>query len=367
MYYLMNKDCIIAEFDYIRNEIGTSIPRLVSGSLPDIYGDIKLKSWLETRRSAKHRAEIAKMLRNLGMTDLKSFLDVSLGLTLTDTLWIKQENSDNKWDDVNLYDNEFSEIVSQTAFLGGISDLSFKTTSPEYGTDGMLPKCWIRRSDGVYLLKGGTKGFNGAGLEPYSEYFISQLEAVLGIEHIEYDLDSYHERIVSSCKLITSKEVSMIPSVYFFKNCSELPEYLACADSLNTGRQLRDMLILDALTCNYDRHLNNIQFLVDSDTFEIISLAPVFDNGMGLCSHCKEENIEDFIEYGSNHVPFAYYSFDDHIPQLMSENMYRRLDNIRDFSFVNHSSYPVSDERLAAMNGFIHNRIHKLLDLYNLK
>lgn len=88
---------------------------------------------------------------------------------------------------------------------------------------------------------------------------------------------------------------------------------------------------------------------------------------MGLCSHCKEESTEAFIEYGSDHVPFAYYSFDDHIPQLMSENMYRRLDNIRDFSFVNHNSYPVSDERLAAMNGFIQNRIHKLLDLYNLK
>ena len=112
------------------------MPQLVSGSLPEIYGDMKLKSWLETRRSAKHRAEIARMLRNLRMTDLKSFIDVSLGLTLTDTLWVKEEHSDSKWADVNLYDNEFSEIVSQTAFMGGISDLSFKTTSSEYGTVG---------------------------------------------------------------------------------------------------------------------------------------------------------------------------------------------------------------------------------------
>ena len=250
MYYIMNKDRIIAEFDYIKNELGTAVPQLVSGSLPEIYADMKLKSWLETRRSAKHRAEIARMLRNLGMTDLKSFIDVSLGLTLTDTMWVKEEHSDSKWADVNLYDNEFSEIVSQTAFMGGVSDLSFKTTSPEYGTDGMLPKCWIRRNDSVYLLKGGTKGFNGAGYEPYSEFFVSQLESALGIEHIEYDLDSYHERIVSICKLITSKKVSMIPSVYYFKNCSDLPEYLACADSLNVGDKLRDMLVLDASFCN---------------------------------------------------------------------------------------------------------------------
>ena len=361
----MNKDRIIAEFDYTKNELGTAVPKLISGNLPEIYSDMKLKNWLETRRSAKHRAEIAKLLRSLGMTDIKSFIDVSLGLTLTDTLWVKEEHSDSKWNDINLYDNEFSEIVSQTAFMGGISDLSFKTTSPEYGTDGMLPKCWVRRLDGVYLLKGGTKGFDGAGFEPYSEYFVSQLENALGIEHIEYDLDSYHDRIVSTCKLITSKEVSMIPSAYYFRNCSELPEYLDIADKLGAGDKLRDMLVLDALTCNYDRHLNNIQFLVDSDTYEIISLAPVFDNGMGLCSHCKNETAEDFIEYGSNHVPFAYYSFDDHIPTLMSEDMHRRLDYIKDFSFVNHKDFPVSDERLSALNGFIKHRIDRLLELYN--
>jgi len=365
MYHIMNKDRIIAEFEYVVNELGTAIPQLVSGCLPKIYGDMKLKSWLESRRIAKRRVEITHLLRKLGMTDLKSFIDVSLGLTLTDTLWVKEEPSDSKWKDVNLYDNEFNEIVSQNAFMSGISDLIFKTTSPEYGTDGMLPKCWIRYNEGVYLLKDGTRGIEGTAFEPYSEYFVSQLENALGIDHIEYDLDCYHDRIVSSCKLITSKEVSMIPSVYYFRNCSELPEYLACADSLNVGDKLREMLILDALTCNYDRHLNNIQFLVDSETFEIIGLAPVFDNGMGLCSHCKEESVDAFIEYGSDHVPFAYYSFDDHIPQLMSKDMYDRLASIKDFSFVNHKDYPVSIERFNALNGFIRHRIRRLLEIYS--
>ncbi len=364
MYYVMNKDNIIAEFEFIKNEFGIASPCLVSGSLPDIFKETDIKKWLETRRSAKHRTEIAKLLRSLGMTDLKSFIDITMGLTLTDTLWVKEENTNADWQSVNLYDNKFSEIVSQTAFMGGISDLSFKTTSPEYGTDGMLPKCWVRHSDGIYLLKDGTKGFGSAGNEPYSEYFASQLEDVLDIDHVTYDLDKYHNRLVSKCKLITSENISMIPSVYFFKGYSELPEYLACADKSGTGGKLRDMFILDALICNYDRHLNNIQFLVDSDTFELIDLAPVFDNGMGLCSHCKTETAEAFIEYGCNHVPFAYYSFDDYIPQLMSEDMYDRLNSIKDFTFTNHRDYPVSADRLSAMNSFIRNRISTLIKLF---
>ncbi len=88
MYYIMNKDRIIAEFDYITNELGTAVPKLISDSLPEIYGDMKLTNWLETRRSGKRRTEIARMLRNLGMTNIKSFIDISLGLTLTDTLLV---------------------------------------------------------------------------------------------------------------------------------------------------------------------------------------------------------------------------------------------------------------------------------------
>lgn len=114
----------------------------------------------------------------------------------------------------------------------------------------------------------------------------------------------------------------MFPSAYYFRNCADLPDYLACAENLGVGDKLCDMLILDALTCNYDRHLNNIQFLVNSDSFEIIDLVPAFDNGMGLCS-------------------------------------------IKNFAFVNHKDYPVSEDRLSALNIFISYRIKRLIELYN--
>ena len=53
------------------------------------------------------------------------------------------------------------------------------------------------------------------------------------------------------------------------------------------------------------------------------------------------------------------------IPQLMSKEMYERIGGIRDFSFVSHTNYPVSGERLSALNGFILHRIKRLIEPYN--
>lgn len=41
MYYIMNKNEVIAEFEYIKNELGTAVPQLVFGSLPELFGDMK--------------------------------------------------------------------------------------------------------------------------------------------------------------------------------------------------------------------------------------------------------------------------------------------------------------------------------------
>ena len=61
------------------------------------------------------------------------------------------------WAEFNLYDNPFSETMAEIAFTGhGKFDPRKASTSPEMTTNGMLPKCWVREADGIYLYKGGT-------------------------------------------------------------------------------------------------------------------------------------------------------------------------------------------------------------------
>jgi len=46
--------------------------------------------------------------------------------------------------------------------------------------------------------------------------------------------------------------------------------------------------------------------------------------------------------------------------------MYNRLNDIKDFSFVNHKAYPVYEECLNVLNGFISYIINRFFELYNV-
>ena len=57
--------------------------------------------------------------------------------------------------------------------------------------------------------------------------------------------------------------------------------------------QLEQMIVLDALIANEDRHWGNFGALRNSESLEFIGLAPVFDNGnsLGIKRHLLCETV----------------------------------------------------------------------------
>ena len=86
-----------------------------------------------------------------------SIINVCKGLSLNDSYWVVEEGFSGTFSDYNLYDNRFSNILALIAFTGYGSSLrsSFRS-SPEFSTNGMLPKCWRRVDGKIMLYKGGT-------------------------------------------------------------------------------------------------------------------------------------------------------------------------------------------------------------------
>lgn len=60
-------------------------------------------------------------------------------------------------------------------------------------------------------------------------------------------------------------------------------DYISQID-INYIKDFLDMIFLDSLLINPDRHTNNYGFLRDSNTGEFIGLGPIFDNNLALFS-----------------------------------------------------------------------------------
>ena len=124
---------------------------------------------------------------------------------------MRPENANLHWSEINLYTNDFSDIVSRTAFETGLHGLKLSSTSPEFTSEGSFAKCWMKEKDGIYLYKKGSDGFANSGLEPYSEYYASQAADILCRESVMYDLFKYKGALVSRCRMFTSEKEGFVP------------------------------------------------------------------------------------------------------------------------------------------------------------
>lgn len=361
-YYLMNKDVKILEFSIeIKLDLVIEEVKRLSDRLP--IGMTNLHEWLNGREAPKHRANIRKLLEQCGINNLKSYLDVTYALSLNDTFWVKKTDSILEWSKVSLYSNEFNSTISRVAFEGGLYGLGFSTTSPEFGTDGAFAKCWTRDYYGnIMLLKGGSTGARNAGLEPYSEFYSSQLSKLICNDSVDYKLVKHHDKLASSCHLFTSENEGYAQAFKLVDRKSSYYTLFDFYDSIGCLDDFRRMLVLDAITVNTDRHLGNHGVIFDCDTMEIKRMAPVFDNNQNLLPYAEEEEFNDLDNYlkmkgpriGTDFIPVARYSL---TPEIRSD-----LINLKGFKFKRDDHFNLDEERLVRLENLVEKQIRLILE-----
>ena len=174
---------------------------------------VDVEAWLSQRTIPRNRAYVHALVASIGLNLNRkmSIIAISKGLSLNDSYWVVEEGFIGSFEKYNLYDHKFSNILGLIAFTGyGSMNVSRVASSPEFTTNGMLPKCW-RRKNGIKLYKGGTQGASKTGNEPYSEYYASQIAKILGFNTIDYTLSKWKSQLCSVCDLFTSKELAFIP------------------------------------------------------------------------------------------------------------------------------------------------------------
>lgn len=328
-----------------------------------------LSKWLKLRTIPKNRAYVQNFLSKCGLSINRpmNIISVSKGLSLNDSYWVVEEGFEGRFDNYNLYENRFSQILAHIAFTGyGSSIRTSLASCPEFTTNGALPKCWRRVDGKIKLYKGGTAGASNTGNEPYSEFYAAQIAKVLGINAIEYNISCWKGELCSTCDIFTSKEYSYLPVGRIVKS-GGFEAVKECYKNLGEKfeKALNDMIVFDAIICNVDRHFGNFGFIVDNETNQIVAPAPLFDHGNSLFNMAGRDDLESeekLNAYAETLLPCVYDDFIETAKQVLTPEHREGLRKFLDFKFRKHPRYNLPDKRLRLIENQIHNRAKILLD-----
>ena len=327
-----------------------------------------IESWIRHRNIPKNRAFVDAFLAKCGLNANRplGIIQVSKGLSLNDCYWVADESFDEDFSHCNLYDNRFSSLLSYIAFTGyGSSVRSTFSSSPEFTTNGMLPKCWRRIGGEIILYKGGTSGASNTGFEPYSEFYAHQIALALNIKTVSYGLSKWKGILCSTCSLFTSKEVSYLPIGRIVKTGGFDAVY-RFYETLGSDyvRALQDMLVLDAVIKNTDRHYGNFGLLTDSSTNRIVAPSPLFDHGNSLYNLAGLDSFDSdkaLSEYDETLQPCVYDDFAETAKKYMTNEHKKNLRAALNFSFKKHPRYNLPEKRLRLIEQQVRKNIMKLV------
>ena len=250
----------------------------------------QLTHWWRGRTIPASRTGIEMILEQLQVETAEALAEKCFGLSLSDQYWICPADQMLKWEEINFFDNPFSEEIGNLLIgvpADGSSD-RISLMTPDNTSDGWLKKKWTIAEGKRYLLKGGSGVYRQ---EPYNEVIASRLMEILGIPHVDYRLVKRGGETFSICEDFIGRETELVSAFYVAQtrtrenHHSSWQHYLACLDGLGIpdGKlRMNQMLTVDYLIANEDRHLNNFGVVRNADTLEWMGTAPIYDSGTSL-------------------------------------------------------------------------------------
>lgn len=377
MYYLMNKDNIVATFDKkpeSKFSAGVSFEIVeVCGKLP--YGFENINTWLDGRKSSKHNKYLEKVMIQMGCYDNEGFIRVTHATTINDTFWVKSNKEHLSWEQISLYRNQFTETISRLAFEGvGLYDAVFSSTSPELACEGSFRKCFRKETNtgewgsDIFIYKRGSEGASNSGLEPYCEVMASEIARMICPNAVSYQLTYLHDKLASRCNLFTNEMQGYVP---FAKLADikklDFEEIFRFFAERGAEQAFREMIVIDALCFNEDRHAGNFGMMFNNDTLELLEMSPIFDLNISLLAHVRDDELSNIGDALYVRKPVFGYDF-TRIGQVGCNDLLRdRVKDMRDFSFSFRGDETFSPERVRILENIVRKQAEAILSPEKLK
>ena len=295
--YLKNEPVLLIQYE--KNT-------LAFGNIIEIYNDKLIPIGVNTYPSTKlnnamqkwwQSRVIPKNRESLDKTEIALLFENTFGFNLSDQYWLKQENSDMTWEKGNFFTNNFNEDIGKyiTGTLAKNPDFeNMRTDTPDLFSNGEQDKRWVILRNKRYLLKYGRPAYYQ---QPFNEKLASELCRLLGFNYVDYTFKikgAKKLQIYSSCKCFIDEHTEYITAGYIQfvlkkdKKTSTFNHLIECCRVLNMPdietikKKLYQMILLDYIVANTDRHFGNFGFIRDIDTMEWKGFAPIFDTGNAM-------------------------------------------------------------------------------------
>ena len=251
----------------------------------------EVNKWFRNRGIPSWRKNIEKLLENLNVSTTEELLNKAYALSLSDQYWIKEQDSQIEWKDINFFENDFKYKAYLDISLSNSSDKRLNQAelkSPNNTTDGMLQKGWIIENGKRVLVKGI---YQPSREEPINEWLASEICRRLDFYHCDYSIDIINNRIVSKCESFVTSDEEIISAYDIYNsekksnNVTDLEHYINILEKHNVPdarKNVENMFVLDFIIMNIDRHMKNFGVIRNVNTLEWVRTTPIFDNGESM-------------------------------------------------------------------------------------
>lgn len=249
--------------------------------------DIKeIQKWWEMRAVPASRATMQQVINNANCLNTEVYLAKNLGLSMTDTYWIKPSGIDLSFNNV-----KFANLAAYSH--GKIPYHNATSYDPNASLGGQMEKYWDLMHKTPILVKESYKYY---GQQSINEVFASIVHSrqPSNVEFVRYTAEMTEDRGVQcKCPAFTSENIELLSAYEMvesrkIQNSQALyDEYInICVENGIDYNQIQEFMdyqtMTDFLITNTDEHLLNFGVLRDPNTMKLIGPAPIFDSGNSM-------------------------------------------------------------------------------------
>lgn len=340
--------------------------------IPDDY----LNEWLEQRGIRLNKLHYDRLVKQLKLDDkllrgidTKGLVIRTNALSLNDCYWIKPTKSNLKWEEVNFFTNDFDVAINKL-YCDTLKDnqvYNFKGT-PNNTTQGQLRKVW-EIENGKRILFKKSNGITKTDV--VNEKVVSDYLDLCEIDHIKYTIREKYNGLGSFCENACNENLEFISfndyiSNNFNINLSEQENINNFINKLSKNNsQLRsdfeNMILIDILFSNTDRHWGNFGFLRDVNTLKIVKTMPIFDNGFCLMGSEPDDMFKKYFDdtEARRSKLDSRLLFDnfDYLTNKFNPNILKYMNSLKDIITKNYSDFNISKERIDLTLKFLQKNI----------